>query len=165
MILRTERLVVRRFTDDDVDAFHAYRDDPRVAQFQGWSVPFPRERAEHLVHEFAHDDMWRNGAWTQVALARHDDPDGLIGDLGIRLEPEEPTAELGMTIAPAHQGNGYAAEALRAMSEFLFERLGMARVVAFTHKDHIAGQLTLEAAGLRYVTLDGDDFVYYRRAE
>lgn len=46
-------------------------------------------------------------------LVRRDQP-GLNGDIGIRTELDEPTAELGIALAPEHRGQGCATEALEA---------------------------------------------------
>ena len=44
--LTTERLALRRFRPEDLDAFVAYRSDPRVARYQVWEVPYqPARRA------------------------------------------------------------------------------------------------------------------------
>lgn len=160
-ILRTKRLIVRRFTLDDIDAFHAYRDDPQVARRQGWDVPYTRDQAEAQVQEFAAVPVFEPGRWTQLGLQRID-TGGLIGDIGVRLEPVEPTAELGFTIARPHWGNGYGREALRAVVDLLLDDIELDRVVAFTHHDNIASIASLHAAGLVPVAVDGDDLVYYR---
>jgi aminoglycoside 6'-N-acetyltransferase len=160
-ILRTDRLRIRRFDIDDVAAFHAYRDDPDVARYQGWDAPFPWDRARELVTEFATAPAFEPGRWTQLALERVVTP-GLIGDLGIRLEPQELTAELGFTIAREHWGNGYGREALDAIATFLLEDLELDRVIAITHRDNIASIKSLHHAKLVPVAVDGDEVVYYR---
>ncbi len=163
ILLTTDRLVVRRFDFDDVDAFLAYRNDPDVARFQGWSLPYDRIDAEILAIEMANAPLFRLGEWTQLALGTIEDPKTLIGDIGVRIEALEPTAEIGFTIARTHWGNGYGAEALDAVVAHLLDEIDLVRAVAFTHQANLAAQRSLERAGLRYVTMDGDDMVYYRR--
>jgi RimJ/RimL family protein N-acetyltransferase len=34
----TEKLILRRFVNLDLEQFLAYRQDPQVARFQGWST-------------------------------------------------------------------------------------------------------------------------------
>ena len=46
--LRTDRLVIRRFRPEDIDAFAAYRSDPDVARYQSWEA-FTRAQAETFV--------------------------------------------------------------------------------------------------------------------
>jgi RimJ/RimL family protein N-acetyltransferase len=163
VVLHTDRLVVRKFTGLDADEFHAYRNDPDVARFQGWDVPFPRELAVALVREFT-GELWRRGEWTQVALATADAPDRIIGDVGVRFEADEPTVELGITVARTHQGQRYGAEALRAISDLMFADHGILRVVAFTHHENIPAQRSLAAADFTFTTTDGEDLMYLRGA-
>ena len=164
IVLTTDRLVVRRFEPDDATALHAYRNDPEVARWQGWSTPWPFEIAEAFAVEHHVFPLFELGDWTQLALAPVSDPSLLIGDIGVRLEAAEPTAEIGFTLARSYWGLGYAGEAVRAVVDHIFELLGLARVVAFTHRDNEAAQRVLERADLRFVALDGDELVYYRRA-
>lgn len=48
--LETERLIIRRFRDEDAEALLAYRNDPLVYKYQGWPVPFTRENADNFIH-------------------------------------------------------------------------------------------------------------------
>ncbi len=160
-IVRTDRLIIRRFVLDDAAAFHGYRDDPEVARYQGWETPFPRHRADSLVADFASAPVFAAGDWTQLAIERVVSP-GLIGDIGVRLEPAEPTAELGFTIAREHWGNGYGREALNAVAELLLDDVELDRVVAITHRDNLASIKSLHHAKMIPVAVDGDEVVYYR---
>lgn len=162
VIVRTDRLIVRRFAEHDLDAFHTYRNDPEVARFQGWEPPVTRDEAIALVGGFVASNVFEPGRWTQLAIERIVAP-GLIGDIGVRLEPEELTAELGFTIAREHWGNGYGREALDAIAELLLEDIELDRVVAFTHRANLASIKSLHHAKLVPVAVDGDEIVYYRR--
>ena len=56
--------------------------------------------------------------------------DELLGDAALCVDADDPSrAELGFTFAPAHQGKGYATEAVRATIDYAFERLGVEIVV------------------------------------
>ncbi|HWD78977.1 MAG TPA: GNAT family N-acetyltransferase, partial [Kribbella sp.] len=108
MFLRTERLSVRRFTAADAERFAAYRSDPDVARFQGWTAPVPLDEARENVERFAAGDPEAPG-WFQYAVALDD---VLIGDLGLKLHENLMQADLGFTFATEYQGKGYASEAV-----------------------------------------------------
>src|SRR3954454_21398277 len=111
MFVRTERLVLRRFSSADAEAFAAYRSDPEVARYQSWDAPVPLAEAEETVAKFASGDPAAPG-WFQYAV----DLDGvLIGDLGLKLHENLMQAELGFTLAQRYQGKGYASEAVRGL--------------------------------------------------
>ena len=51
MALITQRLVLRRFRPQDLDAFVAYRSDPQVARYQSWEAPYPPSQARQFLRE------------------------------------------------------------------------------------------------------------------
>jgi RimJ/RimL family protein N-acetyltransferase len=145
MFVRTERLTLRRFTPDDAEAFAAYRSDPDVARFQSWTAPVPLAEAQQKVAEFAEGDPEAPG-WFQYAI----DLDGvLIGDLGLNLHENLMQAELGFTLAPAYQGQGYATEAVRGLLHHLFVDRELHRVSAEADARNTASARLLERAGFR----------------
>jgi RimJ/RimL family protein N-acetyltransferase len=143
MFVRTERLTLRRFTRDDAEAFAAYRSDPEIARYQGWDAPVPLEDAIRTVEQFAEADPGAPG-WFQYAV----DLDGLlIGDLGLNLHENLMQAELGFTFARAHQGQGYAAEAVRGLLEHLFVERELHRISAEADARNTASARLLERTG------------------
>ena len=162
-ILATDRLIVRRFVIADTAPFHVYRNLAPVAEHQGWETPYSLDEAHALVADMTNNDPFGLGEWTQLAIAYAGSPTELIGDIAVRMESDEPTAEIGFSLHPDHWGLGLVTEALDAIVEHLFAKLALARVVAFTAPENRRAQRTLERVGLRYIATDGNDLVYYRR--
>ncbi|MEV0227611.1 GNAT family protein [Streptomyces sp. NPDC050704] len=128
MLLETHRLVLRRFRAEDAAPFAAYRSDPVVARYQGWTAPVPLDEAVRTVRGYAGGSPEEPG-WFQYAVELKDDR-CLIGDVGVCLHENLMQAEIGFTLAGDRQGHGYAAEAVRAVLGELFERRGLHRVSA-----------------------------------
>jgi RimJ/RimL family protein N-acetyltransferase len=119
--IRTERLVLRDATEDDLDEMLAYygRDDV----------------AEHLLHPpFTRGEL-------QERLRRDDPPENLgvvieldgevVGDVVLMVEgPAYDSAELGWVVSPAHSGKGIATEAAQALIDIAFTHYGLRRVRA-----------------------------------
>lgn len=129
--LRTERLVLRQARVDDVDAIRSYRSLPEVARFQSWSS-FDEADALCLAEE--QDGLTPNtaGTWFQLVILDLASS-GVIGDLALHFrEDDHQQVEIGINVAPAQQGKGYAAEAIRCVLGYLFGQLGKHRVVAIT---------------------------------
>lgn len=86
----------------------------------------------------------------RLLAVRHDGE--LVGEVSYRVVSYGPSVsnrayELGITIAPAHRGRGYGAEAQRLMAEYLFRTYPIERVQASTDVTNIAEQRALERAG------------------
>lgn len=147
VLLETSRLVLRRFGPGDEAAFAAYRSDPEVARYQSWDTPFALADAERFVAELSSADP-RELGWFQYAIERRDEP-GLIGDVGVCRSDEGRQAELGFTFAPAHQGRGYAREAVTRIVEFLLVEEGLHRLTAGADGRNVRSARLLERVGFR----------------
>jgi aminoglycoside 6'-N-acetyltransferase len=144
-VISTQRLTLRCFRDSDAEAFAAYRSIPEVARYQSWDAPYSLAKARTTVAEFASGDPLRPG-WFQYAI----DLDGvLIGDLGLNLHENLMQAELGFTLAPAYQGKGYAAEAVRGLLDHLFIERNLHRVSAEADARNLSSARLLERVGFR----------------
>ncbi|MGW7681985.1 GNAT family N-acetyltransferase [Kribbella sp. NPDC054772] len=143
MFASTERLTLRRFTLDDAEPFAAYRSVPAVARYQGWEAPVPMDEARENVERFAQSDPEAPG-WFQYAV----DLDGvLIGDIGLNLHKNLMQADLGFTLAPEYQGQGYASEAVLGLLEYAFVERELHRVSAECDARNTASAKLLERVG------------------
>lgn len=149
MLLRTPRLLIRNFTATDLEAFLAYRNDPEIAKYQGWSLPYPREKAEELIREMQDPRTHKIGEWLQLALTLESTRE-LIGDTAfVILGDDARQASVGFTIASAHQKKGYGTEAMTALLDYLFADLGLHRVIADCDTENTGSWRTLEKLGFR----------------
>lgn len=149
MNLHTQRLLIRNFTASDLEAFLAYRNDPEVAKYQSWSLPYPREKAEAFIREMQDVHAPRQGDWLQLALELKETGE-MIGDVAFGVKEDDPRqCSVGFTIASAYQKNGYATEALTALLDYLFEDVDMHRVVADCDTKNAGSWKTLEKLGFR----------------
>lgn len=147
--LDTPRLFLRRFQESDVEAFARYRSDPAVARYQGWDAPYPLQRAREFVTTMTAAQADVPGEWLQIAVGRVGNG-SLIGDCALAPQANEPrTVEIGFTIAPEHQGRGYAREAVSLLLRYLFDQLGKHRVTACCDPRNRASVRVLEAVGMR----------------
>jgi len=146
--IETERLVLRRFTAADIDAFVAYRSDADVASLQSWESYSPKDGLEFLAHQLQ-INPGSPSEWFQFAIESKD-TGVLVGDCAMHVSDEDPRqAEIGFTIAPDHQGVGYATEAIEALLDYLFAEKRLRRVYAVTDVHNNAAVALLEGIGFR----------------
>ena len=142
--LRTDRLVLRGWTDADRPAYAAVNADPLVMATLGPSMT--REQSDaHVDRMIAHWAELGHGLWC-VAL------DGeCIGFTGLATPDFMPVVEIGWRLGSAHWGNGYAPEAARAALAFGFDERGLDEVVSFTWAGNTKSRRVMEKIGM---TLD-----------
>ena len=139
--------VLRRLGVEDLADFQAYRHDPELGRYQGWS-PMSDEQATAFLSEMNRAPLLDPGAWSQLAIAA---PEGrpLIGDIGLFLSADALCAEIGFTLARHAQGRGVATAAVREAIDLVFAARAVDRVVAITDARNTASVQLLERVGLR----------------
>lgn len=148
LILQTPRLLLRRLELADAAALFAYRSDPEVLRFQLWE-PHDVGEVRVFIADLLVLELATPGSWYQLAITLRESKT-LIGDLGLHFPLDEPQqAEIGITLAPAWQGQGYATEALTAALAYLFDTLECHRVYARADARNRASIALLERVGMR----------------
>jgi len=143
--VNTERLILRRpDTSDAAAIFTRYASDLEVTRWVGW----PRHESLAATHAFldfsaSHWDAWPAGPY--LILARSDER--LLGSTGFNFV-EQGLVETGYVLARDAWGQGYATEALAALLQ-LGPLLGVQRVFAECHHEHLASQRVLEKNGFQ----------------
>jgi len=147
--IETERLWLRPFCQDDLESFVAYRNDPLVAEYQGWDLPYIRQQAVAFLDEMASAVPSVPGHWYQIALEAKE-MGVLIGDCAFCCLSDDPRqAEIGFSLARSYQGKGYGVEAVNALLGYLFDTQGLHRVRAICDVENSASARLLERVGMR----------------
>jgi aminoglycoside 6'-N-acetyltransferase len=154
----TPRLRLRRSSPGDAEAISAYRSDPEVHAHQGWgdtSVEHVRAEIEQMLALAPGE----HGGWVQFTVDTLEDG-SLVGDVGIRVDDDPGVILVGYTVAPAHQGRGYATEAIGALVDYAFGTLEADVVRAYADAGNVASVRVGEKVGLlvvqRYEEPDGN---------
>jgi len=147
--LESPRLILRPFQDSDLESFLAYRNDPEVAKYQSWSVPYPRESGVQFVDLMQMTNPVSQGEWYQVAVELKSTRD-MIGDVAFcTLISDERQALIGYSLARPYWHQGCAFEAVSTLLGYLFEERGLHRVIAECDVDNVASWKLLEKLGFR----------------
>ena len=130
--IRTERLVLRHITVDDLDALRYYT-DPEVCRY----LPFPPADETALAARVAMmAERLAPSEPNEVLSLAVVHEDTLIGDLIIRLrarvndQTAPSVAEIGWAFAPSYTGRGFATEAATALVDLAFGHYPLHRLVA-----------------------------------
>ncbi len=146
--ITTERLVLRDFVREDVDAVHRYGSDPEVVRFMPWGPNTLGDTCAFMERSLiAQAQSPRTAFELAVTLA---DGGELIGGCGIRVSaPSDLRADMGYCLRRDHWGLGLATEASLALVRFGFERLGLHRIIATCDTKNVASARVLEKTGMR----------------
>ncbi|MFS0638465.1 GNAT family protein [Mesobacillus foraminis] len=146
--VQSQRLILRQFSHEDVDAFYLYRCSTHVARFQSWE-DYQYHQAESFVQRQSKFTPDQPGTWFQFAIAfAHTNE--LIGDCALHTLLDEPRiVEIGFTLAEEHQGQGYASEAVSGLLQYIFTVLNKHKVIALTDVRNEKSITLLERLGMR----------------
>jgi RimJ/RimL family protein N-acetyltransferase len=122
--LRTERLLLRGFRDDDAPSLLAYAQDPAVLAWDQEHTP----DLEAAITRARNRADWSSGALAAWAIADLDDREVLGGIVLSDVDAVALSAEVGYGLMPDARGCGYTAEALRRISEWAFTETGLNRI-------------------------------------
>jgi RimJ/RimL family protein N-acetyltransferase len=146
----TDRLRLRRSVPGDAEAISSYRSDPVVRRFQGWERTDP-QHVRQEIEGMQRRPVGGSGGWVQFSVEERIGG-RLIGDVGLSPVEEEPdVVKIGYTVAPAAQGLGYATEAVAALVDYAFGRLGAGVVRAYASEENLASIRVAEKVGMRLV--------------
>ncbi len=146
-ILVSERLALRELREADAPAIAAGAGDRRVAKYLiQVPSPYPVSLARRWVA--GRREWWELGRGVTLAVTRRDEPDRLLGTVSLRRYPRDRRAELGYWLAVPAWGQGIATEAVRALVDFGFRELVLARIYAQVIAGNQASIRVLEKLGM-----------------
>ena len=153
--LPTERLLLRRWRDSDLDPFAALNADPIVMEH--FPARLTRAESDAMVERIEAGFRTRGfGNWAVEIPGVAD----FIGYVGLSVPsydtPFMPAVEVGWRLDHRYWGKGYATEGARAALAFGFREAGLSEIVSFTVPANVRSWRVMERLGM---TRDpADDF-------
>lgn len=152
--LRTERLVLRGWRDEDLEVFAAMNADAEVMRH--FPATLDRAASDELAGRIRERWADRRPSLWAVEVPGVAPFVGFVGLFEPNFDaPFTPAVEVGWRLARAHWGRGYAPEAAVAALRYWFEVFGLDSIVSFTVPANTASQRVMHKIGLRRVT-EGD---------
>jgi len=146
-VLETERVLLREFVPDDIDALAAVISDPETMRF----YPEPRDRAgveswiERNRRRYRDDG---HGLWAMVLKSSGE----VVGDCGLTRQTVDGTdeTEIGYHVRRDLWGRGLAPEAAGACRDYGFERLGVERLISLIRPENLPSRRVAQKVGLTW---------------
>jgi RimJ/RimL family protein N-acetyltransferase len=132
----------------DAPAMLKYRSDPEVCRYQTFE-PGSLGDVEDFIGSLQSNAFDTAGTWFQFAI-RLSESGQLIGDLGTHFRADDPRqVEIGITVSPGHQGQGYGSEAVVGILDYLLGPLQKHRVYASVDPRNKPSVALLKRVGMR----------------
>jgi len=152
--LRTLRLLLRQWRDEDREPFAGLNADPEVMRW----FPAPLTRAQSDAFVDQQQELLAERGWGLWAVEAEG---GFIGFVGLAVPRFEahftPAVEVGWRLARGAWGRGYATEAARAVVSFGFGEITLDEIVSFTTVGNDRSRRVMERLGMSHDPADDFD--------
>lgn len=147
-MLKTERLILRKWTAADAESLFEYAKDPAVGPSAGWQPHKSKEESLDIIQNVL------NGAECYAVCEREQDK--AIGCIELRLNghtnktDKDDECELGYWLGRPFWGKGYMPEAAKEILRHAFEDIGMTTVWCGYYDGNSKSQRVQEKLGFAY---------------
>lgn len=151
VILKTDRLTLRPWTELDLEDFYEYAKVDGVGQMAGWLPHKDREESMEILHRFI--DGKKTFAIEYGGKA--------VGSVGIERYDEErfpefrdlSGRELGFVLSRSCWGRGLMPEAVQRLVRYLFEEAGLDFLMCAHYTENIRSKRVQEKCGFHHYRL------------
>lgn len=148
-VIETERLRLRRFRLDDAqNVFNNWAKDPENVRYLSWQAHSDVSETRKILSDW--DKQYKNNNYYHwcVTLKGSDET---IGDICVgELFESKECCEMGYVLSKKHWGKGIMTEALKAVIDYLFTKVGVHRIQALHHIDNPASGKVMVKSGMKY---------------
>jgi RimJ/RimL family protein N-acetyltransferase len=137
--LYTDRLLIRRFEQNDWRDLYEYLSDAEVVKFEPYDVYSEEGAKEEAVRRVSDHNFYA------VCLK---DSNKVIGNLYFEKGNFD-TWELGYVFNRKYQGKGYATESAAVLMEYAFSKLGARRIIAMCNPKNVLSWKLMERLHMR----------------
>ncbi len=134
-IFKTERLLIRRMTNEDADQIRILRSDKDVNAFIGRSGAISMDEAKAFINLIEKGIVRNESFYWAITLKGNNILIGTICLYNILVEKE--IAEIGYELLPAFQGKGIMQEAISAIIKFGLEKMELKTITALPEARNI----------------------------
>jgi [ribosomal protein S5]-alanine N-acetyltransferase len=141
VFLKTERLLIRNFEENDWKAVHEYTSDHHVMKYIPEGV-----LSEEDTKEFINKNRGNDSEKYAVVLVEENT---LIGHIAFHKYFGDHTYEIGWVFNPKYYNKGYASEAAKAVLKYGFASLNLHRIIATCQPENPPSYRVMEKIGMR----------------
>ncbi|MBF7091475.1 GNAT family N-acetyltransferase [Flavobacterium sp. ALJ2] len=144
-VLKTERLFLKRITNEDANEIIALRSNPETMKY----IPRPliKTNEQALEHIAQINSITETNEGINWGITLKDNPK-IIGFIGyFRIKPEHYRAEIGYMLLPEFHGKGIIPEAVKTVIDYGFNEMKLHSIEAVIDPDNLASERVLQKMG------------------
>jgi ribosomal-protein-alanine N-acetyltransferase len=156
IILETDRLILRQYTEEDGEDFFRLNSDPQVMRYVPDEPMTSVEQAREILITHPIADYKERGYGRCACILKSTGTH--IGFCGLKYLPQIDGVDLGFRFIPAYWGKGLATEAAQASVRHGFEQLNLDEIIGLSEPENHGSIRVLEKVGMQFtgvVTLFG----------
>ncbi len=147
-VIETERLLLRKFTHEDVSDVYEYGKDPKVAEYVLWYPPSSQYESLEFINNTV--QAYLDGDPSPWAIEWKKNAK-VIGSTGfVSVDYNHSKGEIGYALARDFWGKGIMPEAVDAVIDIGFNEFGLNRIQAHTHVDNEGSAKVLLKCGMKF---------------
>lgn len=145
--IKTARLLLRQFTDSDLENVYKGLSNPEIIKYYGVSYTTLEETKEQMRF-FADLEKKGTGIWWAICSL---DQRIFYGAGGLNsLSKEHKKAEIGFWLLKEHWGKGIMREAMPLITEYGFSKLHLHRIEGIVESENMACKRAIGKLGFEY---------------
>lgn len=145
-MFETDRLILRRLDESDVEEIYRMRSDPEVMRF----IRVPQNRIETVNWLKLVSSRWENERIGFCAIIGRETKN-FIGWCGLWQLKETNELEIGYAVSKENWGKGFATEAAQIFLQYAFEQLKPEKIVAVAEPENFSSRRVMEKLGMKFV--------------
>lgn len=147
--IETERLILRPWRMEDAQSMYDHwATDPVVTEYMIWPPHESIDESRRIVGMWLEETKQLNRYEWCIEPKETGEARGSLGV--VMIDEETATVELGYCLSRECWGRGYMPEAVKAVIELMFTRVGAKRVIAKHDVDNLKSGRVMQKAGMHY---------------
>jgi RimJ/RimL family protein N-acetyltransferase len=148
LMIETQRLILRRWRQEDLAPFADMNADPKVMEF--YPACLTREESRSFIERT--EQKFETNGFGFWALELKDGR--FIGFVGLNIPSFEaaftPCVEIGWRLGKDFWGNGYATEGAKAVLTYAFHEAVLSEILSWTYRGNVRSRKVMERIGMKH---------------
>lgn len=147
MIIETNRLILREYSNEDIDDYYKLKSCKEVWKFSTYIPIKDYESAKRQLHDLIESKTEKDIGFCAIIDKKSNEYIGEAGILSFNRVADR--CVIGYNLLPEYWNNGFATEITKELIKYAFKNLSTERVEALAMNSNVASVRVLEKSGMK----------------